>query len=125
PRALPKWIMQVTAHKCFHWRHKQKRANTVEEIAEDDAAFQIPPEIVETVRQAEQEQLVREAIARMSDRCQKLVTLLFFEDPPRPYSQVAGELGVAVGSIGLLRHRCIQQLRKTLSEIGVSSIEKL
>jgi DNA-directed RNA polymerase specialized sigma24 family protein len=54
-----------------------------------------------------------------------LVKLLFFEDPPRPYREVAAELRVAVGSIGLLRQRCIHQLRKSLSEIGVSSIEKL
>src|ERR1700683_649917 len=25
PKALPKWIMQVTAHKCFHRKRQQKR----------------------------------------------------------------------------------------------------
>jgi RNA polymerase sigma factor (sigma-70 family) len=125
PKALPKWLMQVTSHQCFHWKHRLSRANTVEAEKEDGPEFQVPPEMVELVRRSEQEQLMREAIAHMSPSCQKLITLLFFEDPPRPYREVAAELRVAVGSIGLLRQRCIQQLRNALSEIGVSSIEKL
>ena len=125
PRALPKWLIQVTSHQCFHWKHRLSRANTVEPETEDGPEFQVPPEMIELVQRAEQEQLMREAIGHMSGSCQKLVKLLFFEDPPRPYREVAAELRVAVGSIGLLRQRCIHQLRKSLSEIGVSSIEKL
>jgi RNA polymerase sigma factor (sigma-70 family) len=125
PRALPKWLMQVTSRQCFHWKHRHNRNNTVEPSSDDCPEFQIPPEMVELVQRAEQEQLLREAIGRMSASCQKLITLLFFEDPPRPYREVAAELRVAVGSIGLLRQRCIQRLRKALGEIGVSSIEKL
>ncbi len=125
PRALPKWLIQVTSHKCFHWGHKLKRNNTVEPKPGDEHQFQVPPEMLEMVRRTEQEQLMREAISHMAPRCQRLVTMLFFEDPPRPYRDVASDLGVAIGSIGLLRHRCIQHLRKALGEIGVSSIEKL
>jgi DNA-directed RNA polymerase specialized sigma24 family protein len=33
PEALPKWIMQVTAHKCFHRRREQRRM-----ITDDDEA---------------------------------------------------------------------------------------
>src|SRR6202789_52520 len=28
PQALPKWIMQVTAHKCFHGKRQQQRVET-------------------------------------------------------------------------------------------------
>ena len=125
PKALPKWLMQVTAHKCFHWKNRVSRVDSAEPDEEKlESTFYTPPEMVELLRVAEQEQLVREAICRMPARCQKIVNLLFFEDPPRPYREVASELGVAVGSIGLLRHRCIQQLRDALGQIGVSSAEK-
>jgi RNA polymerase sigma factor (sigma-70 family) len=125
PRALPKWLIQVTSHKCFHWAHRLKRNGKVEPIAGTETEFQVAPESMEIVQRAEQEQVLRETIARMPPRCRKLVAMLFFEEPPRPYREVAADLGVAVGSIGLLRQRCIQNLRKTLGEIGVSSIEKL
>jgi RNA polymerase sigma factor (sigma-70 family) len=125
PKALPKWLMQVTAHKCFHWNNKAKRTTLLEDGVEDAPEFQAPPEVVEIMRQSEQEQAIREAIGRMPDRCQRLVQMLFFEDPPRPYREVASDLGVAIGSIGLFRQSCIQQLRKALSEIGVQSIDKI
>ena len=125
PRALPKWLIQVTSHKCFHWAHRVKRHGNSEPIVGTEVEFQVAPETLEIVRRSEQEQLLREAMARMPERCRRLVTMLFFEEPSRPYREVAAELGVAIGSIGLLRQRCIQSLRKTLSEIGVSSIEKL
>lgn len=81
--------------------------------------------MTEIVQRAEQEQLVRDAMERVPARCRRLVLMLFFEDPPRPYREVASDLGIAIGSIGILRQRCVQQLRKTLREIGVSSIETL
>jgi RNA polymerase sigma factor (sigma-70 family) len=126
PKALPKWLIQVTAHKCFHWKRRLARVESSEPDEESyGPALQAPAEMIELVRIAEQEQFVREAIGKLSPRCQRMVNLLFFEDPPRPYREIASELGVAVGSIGLLRQRCIQQLRDALTEIGISSIEKL
>jgi RNA polymerase sigma factor (sigma-70 family) len=125
PRALPKWLIQVTSHECFHWAHRQDRRDKSNSISEREPDFPVAPETLEIVHRAEQEQLLREAISRMPERCQQLVMMLFFEEPPRPYREVAADLGVAIGSIGLLRHRCIQRLRKTLCEIGVSSIDKL
>ena len=44
--------------------------------------------------------------------------MLFFEEPPRPYQQVAESLGIATGSIGFIRQRCLGRLRKQLAEAG-------
>jgi RNA polymerase sigma factor (sigma-70 family) len=125
PRALPKWLIQVTSRKCFHWRHKHSRMQSSDQSESQTAELQVPPEMIEIVRHAEQEQLVRDAMDRLPPRCRRLVEMLFFEDPPKPYREVASELGIAVGSIGLMRHRCIEQLRKTLGQVGVSSIDTL
>jgi DNA-directed RNA polymerase specialized sigma24 family protein len=46
------------------------------------------------------------------------VELLFFETPSRPYSEVAAELGLAVGSIGFTRQKCLERLRRHLEELG-------
>jgi DNA-directed RNA polymerase specialized sigma24 family protein len=40
--------------------------------------------------------------------------MLFFTSPPMPYEEVAQHLGVAKGSIGFIRMRCIEQVRKRL-----------
>jgi DNA-directed RNA polymerase specialized sigma24 family protein len=47
-----------------------------------------------------------------------MVHLLFFQEPPLPYEDVARKIGVAKGSIGFLRMRCLERLRKALEEKG-------
>ena len=47
-----------------------------------------------------------------------MVRLLFYEIPPRPYEDVAEELGMATGSIGASRARCLAYLKKHLEKKG-------
>jgi DNA-directed RNA polymerase specialized sigma24 family protein len=44
--------------------------------------------------------------------------MLFFESPARPYDEIAHSLALAKGSIGSIRRRCLDNLRKTLEEAG-------
>jgi DNA-directed RNA polymerase specialized sigma24 family protein len=45
--------------------------------------------------------------------------MLFFETPARPYQEVARELGIATGSIGFIRGRCLKKLRQALEQEGL------
>ena len=118
PRALPKWLMQACYHKCVQYRSKAAKyspvANEVEE--ELDSARPIPEEML---AELEMEQMVRDAISQLNSRCERMVRMLFFEDPPRPYEEVAREFGIATGSIGFIRGRCLHRLRKRLEEMGL------
>lgn len=119
PRALPKWLIQVAHHRCYHAKRQQKR------FLSRDSEVELPdpevPAIADAVlRQTEEEQMLRAAMAALSPRCRKLVEMLFFETPARPYVQVANELNLAVGSIGLTRQKCMERLRKQLDALGFS-----
>src|SRR6266481_6165824 len=70
------------------------------------------------VQQTQEEQMLREAIAVLTPQCRRLVEMLFFESPSRPYAEVAAELGLALGSIGFTRQKCIERLRRQLEELG-------
>jgi hypothetical protein len=48
----------------------------------------------------------------MDDRCQALLRLLFFEDPAPDYQEISFRTGLAVGSIGPIRARCLKRLKK-------------
>jgi DNA-directed RNA polymerase specialized sigma24 family protein len=77
------------------------------------------PAVAESVlQQSQEEQILREAIASLSPQCQRLVHALFFETPARPYADIAAELGLAVGSIGFTRQKCVERLRKSLVDTG-------
>jgi RNA polymerase sigma factor (sigma-70 family) len=117
PKALPKWIMQVAAHKCFHHKQQTQRMEA-REPGDDAFESSVPARAEGILREAEQEQALRDALRELPPRCQRLIEMLFFEEPPRPYEQLAGELGLSTGSVGFIRQRCLERLRKRLSEAG-------
>jgi RNA polymerase sigma factor (sigma-70 family) len=117
PRALAKWLMQVAHHECYRWKRSQQRM-----ISRDaDPGLPEPeiPAIAETlVQQTQEEQKLREAMMFLTPQCRRLVELLFFEAPARPYAEVAKALGLARGSIGFTREKCIERLRRQLNKSG-------
>ncbi len=54
----------------------------------------------------------------MPARCRKLVEMLFYGQPPPPYAEVAARLGLATGSIGFIRGRCLKKLEAGLKAGG-------
>jgi RNA polymerase sigma factor (sigma-70 family) len=118
PAALPKWLMQVAHHQCYRWKRQSQRM--VSRDAEPDLPEAETPAIAEElVQKTQEEQMLREAMAVLGPKCRRLIELLFFETPSRPYRDVARELGLAVGSIGFTRQKCIDRLRRKLGELGL------
>jgi RNA polymerase sigma factor (sigma-70 family) len=117
PRALPKWLMQVAHHECY--RVKRLSQRVVSRDSEENSPEPETPPIAESlVQQTQEEQMLREAMAVLTPQCRRLVEMLFFESPSRPYAQVAAELGLSLGSVGFTRHKCIERLRRQLEELG-------
>jgi RNA polymerase sigma factor (sigma-70 family) len=116
PRALAAWLIQMTSHKCFRWKEQRNRhvETELQETLADELA-KIPEELF---RQIEREQVLRDALAVLSPDCKRLVELLFFEDPPVSYEELSKTLGMAKGSIGATRMRCLEKLRRWLDEKG-------
>ena len=118
--ALPGWLITVTAHLSFHWKQKRRRRaeDELSDLQEDrleDRAI-APPDLVEAV---EREQLIRDAVAQLPPRCQEIIRLLFYEHPPVPYRDLAERLGLATGSIGFIRGRCLKRLQRALERKGI------
>lgn len=118
PQALPKWLMQNAYHKCL--RTKKQRFDTFDDPAEleqqpEGPSRELPEEMFS---QLQREQMLRDAIAALPARCNRLIGLLFFDDPPRPYGEVARQLKLATGSIGFIRGRCLKLLRQRLEKEG-------
>lgn len=116
--ALRGWLVTVSAHTALRWRRRSLRRDQVECQGVDAAEVGETRAIAADEREAfERAQELREAIARLPERCQAMLQMLFFEDPPRPYAEVAASLGLATGSIGFIRGRCLDKLRKAVSDL--------
>jgi RNA polymerase sigma factor (sigma-70 family) len=117
-QSLRSWLITVTIRQSYRWRKKQSNhieLDAMEPEVAEGIAFTAP---VETLAELEQEQIVRNVVAKLPPRHRELVKLLFFEQPPLPYAEVARRLGLATGSIGFIRGRCLEKLRKALVEFG-------
>ncbi|HEV2489209.1 MAG TPA: sigma-70 family RNA polymerase sigma factor [Candidatus Acidoferrales bacterium] len=118
PDALPKWLIQMTSHRCFHWKREQQRYVSSDAEERPELPDDLSPLKDELLVEAEQDQILREAVASLPGRCQQLVQMLFFDLTIRPYAEVARSLGLATGSIGFIRQRCLEKLRRKLVEMG-------
>jgi len=117
PRALPKWLMQVAHHECYRVKRFSQRVVS-RDSEENSPEPEIPPIAESLVVQTQEEQMLRESMATLTPQCRRLVEMLFFESPSRPYAEVAAELGLALGSIGFTRQKCIERLRRQLEDLG-------
>ena len=120
--SLKSWLITVTAHQAYHWKKRQRPGdveldNMEPELAEAQvpAAGMLPPEMLQ---QIQEEQIVRESLRKLPPRCEQMIRLLFYSDPPLPYTEVAQRLGLATGSIGFIRGRCLKRMQKILAEMG-------
>ena len=105
-------------NKCYHWKRRQIASpdewdeHRLEEVCGES---QLAGEVLADL---EREQIVREAIEELSPRCREMISLLFFEHPALPYTEVAQRLSLARGSIGFIRGRCLRRLKKILEAYG-------
>lgn len=118
PQALPRWLMQVASHRAAKWkRHQQRCADDAATVERLSASAEEIPEAL--LRELEREQGLRAALLSIPPRCRRLVEMLFLETPPRSYRDVASQLGLAPGSIGFIRGRCLRGLRAELKRLGI------
>ncbi len=113
PAALPGWLATTTQRECFRVLRVERRHEHTELPAED----QMPPDpdatmIEEEVLAAERGAAFRAAFDTLPSGCRALLSLLA-SDPPPGYAEISATLGVAVGSIGPMRARCLDRLRRS------------
>jgi RNA polymerase sigma factor (sigma-70 family) len=109
PAALPGWLATTTRRECGKVRHAAQAAWNVldtENIPDQQARM-----AEQDLLLAERHAALREALTGLTPGCQRLIALLI-EDPPLPYAEISARLGIAVGSIGPCRGRCLDKLRR-------------
>jgi RNA polymerase sigma factor (sigma-70 family) len=121
--ALRGWLMTVASHTALRVRRRSARRDQVERPDVDASLVGETQPCSEEEREAlERAQELRESVSRLPERCQAMLRMLFFEDPPRPYADVAASLGLATGSIGFIRGRCLEKLRKVIAGNAPSGV---
>lgn len=114
PRALTGWLVTVARREA--WRVAAARRKT--QPADQDWLGEIPDPRQNSEDLAvltEEQRIIWAALRTLPPRCQELLRIVAFV--PRPdYTAVAARLGLARGSVGPTRGRCLQKLRLALGE---------
>ena len=115
PDRLHAWLVTTARRKT--WRLLSKERIKTGDVDDGDEVLSVvdnsplPDEIL--VRLEEQHR-IRTALDELEPRCRQLLTMLYYQPEPPPYSEIAAALGTPEGSIGPTRARCLKKLLKLL-----------
>ncbi|WP_345154585.1 sigma-70 family RNA polymerase sigma factor [Nonomuraea rubra] len=109
PERLGSWLATTTKRECVRVRRARRRLDTAEyPLDAATTADDQGDDITRAVEEAERNAVLRAAFAELSPGCQRLLSLLMLEVS---YTEISARLGMAVGSIGPTRSRCLARLR--------------
>jgi RNA polymerase sigma factor (sigma-70 family) len=111
PAALAAWLVTVTRRECLRVL-RERRPLAAGYVLDAET---IPDSRASTAEQellaAERHAAVFEAFGDLPPLGQRLMALLA-EDPPVPYAEISARLGIPIGSIGPIRGRCLDKIRR-------------
>ena len=108
--ALPGWLATTTRRECGRVINAADARRGGERVLIADNISDTETDTVEQeLLVAEQNAVLRDALARLPPGCQQLLSLLI-ADPPVPYAEISARLGMSGGSIGPNRRRCLDRL---------------
>lgn len=114
---LAGWIAQTARRAAWRLTKRGRARHEREgEVARPDEAPSRLPD--EQLTEEEDTHCVRQAYGRIGERCRRLLDLLFVDDDRPSYAEIGEALGMAVGSIGPTRKRCLEQLENELRAVG-------
>jgi RNA polymerase sigma factor (sigma-70 family) len=110
------WLITTTTRQCIHVRSQRLR-ETSDEDFDEPAASDVNVEDIQI--QSQEQQNLRDAVAKLPDRCQRLLELLYFETASPSYEEIGKIMNMPVASIGPTRARCLEKLRTVLRRRGI------
>ena len=112
PAALAGWLATTTRREC--WRLVRAAHAPGAVVCELDAEI-TPDERAEAVEQEllapERHAALREAFTHLPLEGQRLIAMLI-ADPPVAYAEISARLGIPIGSIGPIRSRYLDRMRR-------------
>jgi RNA polymerase sigma factor (sigma-70 family) len=123
PEKAGAWLASTARHECLKVLRSLRRLTPTDDpqvldrISEDRTPEQSFLDLEEAAAQSERIRRLWQEFEELGDRCRQLLRVLM-STPPPSYQEVSAALGIAVGSIGPLRQRCLRRLRARLEARG-------
>jgi RNA polymerase sigma factor (sigma-70 family) len=116
--SLRYWILTITIRQCWSALKRSRQEGRQESVEAAIALLDSRPDTMQIYLAAEREKILREAMEELPERCRSLIDFLFFSNERASYAELGGLLGLSKDTIGSIRLRCMQRLRKILESKG-------
>lgn len=89
PSRLASWTYGIAFRLAIDGRRRQKPEIALEDADPGDRSLRLAaPEILGDLERLERAAIVRDALAGIGDRCRRLLTAIYLEDPPASYEEI-------------------------------------
>jgi RNA polymerase sigma factor (sigma-70 family) len=125
PDKAGSWLASTARNECLKVIRGLTRLlptddpQVLDRVSEDRTPEQSLIDAEDEADEAERIRLLWQEFEELGDRCRQLLRVLMASPPPS-YVEVSVALGIAVGSIGPLRQRCLRRLRARLDARGAA-----
>lgn len=116
PRRVGAWLATTARNECLRVLRRAGRAVPSGDEEMLDAPDQLLLPVDSGLLSSERHAALHAALARLPERCQRLLRVLM-ADPEPSYEEVSAALDMPIGSIGPTRGRCLKQLKAELDGI--------
>ena len=120
PEKIRSWIVTTAKFKTWSSIRREKGFYSPEtEKAMELEMANLPdsaPLADDVLIELEQQHLIRTALHKLEERCQKILSMIYLRETAATYAAVGAEIGVGETSISPLRARCLQKLAKVLEK---------
>ncbi|MEV1080060.1 sigma-70 family RNA polymerase sigma factor [Streptomyces sp. NPDC050211] len=119
PQKAGAWLASTARHESLKVLKSLRRltptddAQLLDRASEDRTPEQSVIDSEDAAAQTERIRRLWQEFEELGERCRQLLRMLMATPPPS-YQEVSAALGIAVGSIGPLRQRCLRRLRARL-----------
>lgn len=114
---LSAWLATVARRHTWRLVARRKRESVPAAGDLSEEMFTIPDDSGERVlARWEVVEWLEQAFELLDERCRQLLLALYFAPEKLSYIEVAEEMGMAVGSVGPTRARCLERLKNLLKE---------
>jgi RNA polymerase sigma factor (sigma-70 family) len=125
PSRIQAWLVTTAKRESLRLLEQSRRVVDLAPAAgadEDDGSDPLDrlpsddPLPEQLLSDLQQQDRLRRAVSQLDERSRTLIELLFLQDEPPSYAEIAARLGIPEGSIGPTRARCLDKLRAILKK---------
>lgn len=113
PEKLAGWLAGIARYQVLAIRRSSRSSYELDESLTDEGA-----DFTADLERDQEVARLYSGLASLDPRCRRLLARLDLKDPPDSYQDVAGDESLAPTSIGPIRRRCLNRLKKAVERLS-------